>query len=83
MIDFVKEAEAIKDELINLRRDLHMYPELGFEESRTSKNIKNFLWYEGIEYYSMAKTGVCGIIRGEQGEGNCMLVVMMFILQFY
>lgn len=72
MIDFVKEAEAIKDELINLRRDLHMYPELGFEESRTSKIIKNFLWYEGIEYYSMAKTGVCGIIRGEQGEGKCI-----------
>lgn len=70
MIDFLKEADKIKEELINLRRDIHMHPELGFEEERTSKVIKDFLWYEGIEYYSMAKTGVCGIIRGELGEGK-------------
>ena len=50
MIDFFNEANSIKDELINIRRDIHMHPEIGFEEERTSKIIKNFLWYEGIEY---------------------------------
>ena len=43
MIDFNKEANAIKDELIAIRRDLHMHPELGFEEVRTSGFIKEFL----------------------------------------
>lgn len=70
MIDFLKEAKNIKDELINIRRDIHMHPELGFKEERTSKLIKDFFWYEGIENYPMAKTGVCGLIRGEKGEGK-------------
>ncbi|WP_190285355.1 M20 family metallopeptidase [Clostridium sp. JN-1] len=63
-IDFLKMAQDIKDELINTRRDFHMYPELGYEEFRTSKKIKEFLDKEGIEYIETAKTGVCGIIRG-------------------
>ena len=68
MIDFKKEAELIKDELIEIRRDLHEHPELGFEELRTSKIIKDFL-KEGIPYIEVAKTGVCGIIKGTK-EGN-------------
>lgn len=58
------EAISIKDELINIRRMLHEYPELGMEEYETSKFIKNFLRNEGIEFREVAKTGVCGIIRG-------------------
>lgn len=64
MIDFFNEANSIKDELINIRRDIHMHPEIGFEEERTSKVIKNFLWYEGIEYKNVAGTGICAIING-------------------
>ena len=37
------EAKQIKDELIEIRRTLHQYPELGFEEDNTSKYIKEFL----------------------------------------
>ena len=58
------EAISIKDEIINLRREFHMNPELGFEEYKTSKTIKEYLDKEGIRYESYAKTGVCGIIRG-------------------
>ena len=71
MVDFKKEAELIKDELINIRRDLHEHPELGFEEVRTSKVIKEFLKVNGIPYIEVAKTGVCGIIKGtKQGENK-------------
>ena len=63
-INLRKEAEEIKNLLINLRRDFHENPELGFEEWRTSGKIKDFLKEEGIEYIETAKTGVCGIIRG-------------------
>lgn len=59
------EVISIKNEIINLRRTFHMNPELGFEEYETSKIIKDYLDKEGISYEVYAKTGVCGIIRGE------------------
>lgn len=71
MVDFRKEANEIKNELIDIRRDIHMHPEVGFEEVRTSNLIKDFLKDEGIEYISVAGTGVCGIIRGtKEGSGK-------------
>ncbi|NRT76988.1 M20 metallopeptidase family protein [Clostridium beijerinckii] len=70
MIDFKKEANLIKDELIKIRRDLHEHPELGFEEVRTSKVIKDFLESNNIPYIQVAKTGVCGIIKGTKEGKN-------------
>ena len=55
MIDFKKEAEIIKDELISIRRDLHEHPETGFEEVRTSGVIKEFLSKNNIPYIEVAK----------------------------
>ena len=43
MVDFMSEAMNIKSELINIRRDIHENPELGFEEYRTSKIIQEYL----------------------------------------
>ncbi len=63
-LDFLKMANDIKQETINIRRDFHMHPELGYEEHRTSEKIKEFLKIEGIEYTEVAGTGICGIIRG-------------------
>ena len=71
MKSFDMEANDIKDELIEIRRTLHQYPELGFEETNTSKFIKDFLAKEGIEFKEFAGTGVCGIIKGtKEGENN-------------
>ena len=71
MKNFNIEANNIKDELIEIRRTLHQYPELGFEETNTSKFIKDFLTREGIEFKEFAGTGVCGIIKGtKEGENN-------------
>ena len=69
MIDFYSEAKKIQEELITIRRDLHMNPELGFEEYRTSGIIKAFLKKEGIPYEEVSGTGVCGIIKGAK-EGK-------------
>lgn len=63
-LDFLKLSENIKDEIVSIRRDFHMNPELGYEENRTSQKIKDFLQKEGIEYTETAKTGICGIIKG-------------------
>ncbi|MDP4143070.1 MAG: M20 family metallopeptidase [Bacillota bacterium] len=54
--------------IVGWRRDFHEYPELGFEEVRTSKKIKEFLDSEGIEYYETAGTGVCAIIKGKNAD---------------
>jgi len=70
MITFLKEAKDIKEELIAIRRDIHEHPELGFEVVRTSQIVKDFLTKEGIPFYSFAKTGVCGLIKGEQKGEN-------------
>lgn len=71
MKNFNIEANNIKEELIEVRRTLHQYPELGFEETNTSKFIKEFLTKEGIEFKEFAGTGVCGIIKGtKEGINN-------------
>ncbi|WP_154674854.1 M20 metallopeptidase family protein [Desnuesiella massiliensis] len=68
-INFLEEAENIKEQLIAWRRDFHQNPELGFEEYRTSKVIKEFLDSEGISYLSVANTGICAIIKGAASNG--------------
>ena len=64
-MNFLKEAKCIENELINLRRNFHSYPELGFEEYETSKKIKQFLDKENINYIETAKTGICALIQGK------------------
>jgi len=63
--DFLESARQIMPWLIEVRKDLHRHPELGFEETRTSAKIKQCLRVEGIEFREVAKTGVCAIIRGK------------------
>ncbi len=62
-------AKAYKEYIINLRRDLHANPELGLEEVRTSKRIKEELDKLQIPHCEVGGTGVIGIIKG-QHEGK-------------
>lgn len=69
MINFKLEAAILKEEIIEVRRKLHSIPELGFQEFETSKFIKMFLKDNNIEFLEFAKTGICGIIKGNlQGD---------------
>lgn len=64
-IDFLAEANAMRDELIARRRDFHQHPELGFEERRTSGIVINELNSLGLEVQSgIGGTGVIGILEG-------------------
>ncbi len=65
-MDVKKRVEEIFDEIVEIRRDIHKHPELGLEEKRTSKLIKEFLNKYNIENYSCAGTGVVGIIKGKK-----------------
>lgn len=65
-------AKGIEKELVDMRHDLHQNPELGFDLFRTSQKVKDFLKAEGIEFYEVAQTGICAIIRGN-GEKTIAL----------
>lgn len=74
MIQGLKEEIAVlKHELVRLRRDFHMHPELGFQEYRTSGIIKEYLEALGLETQIMARTGVVGLLRGERPGKTVLL----------
>ncbi|NLW22038.1 MAG: amidohydrolase [Tissierellia bacterium] len=65
-----RQVDELHSQMIEWRRDFHQYPEIGFEEERTSKIVANLLKDWGIEVKTnVAKTGVVGLIEG-RGEGN-------------
>lgn len=54
---------------VALRRDIHMHPELGFEEHRTSELVAARLREWGVEVHTgIAGTGVVGVLRGGSGQ---------------
>ena len=75
-MDFLKEAISIREEIINIRRAIHMNPELGYEEKDTSRLIKDYLNKEGIPFKEYAKTGVCGLIVGSKEGINGKTVAL-------
>jgi amidohydrolase len=61
-------ARVYHSEIIAIRRHIHSNPELGFEEFETSSFVSNQLSKIGIEHSTVAKTGVLGIIKGNNPE---------------
>jgi len=62
------------DEIVALRRDIHMHPELCYEEHRTAKVVADALRGWGIETHTgIAKTGVVGVIRRGTSDRAIML----------
>ncbi len=53
------------ERVIELRRDIHRFPELGFLEVRTAEVIERELDELGISHRRVAGTGVVGVIFGE------------------
>lgn len=67
--DFIKQnTEKIYDEIVKIRRKIHMNPELGDEEFETGKTIKDFLKENGIEYEEVINTGVVATIYNGEGK---------------
>ena len=65
MSNFLREAEAMSEQLIAWRRDFHEHPELGYQEIRTSNIVAEKLEELGIEVQrGVGKTGVVGVIDG-------------------
>ncbi|QEK13092.1 amidohydrolase [Crassaminicella thermophila] len=60
-------ANQYKDLIIKYRRDIHQYPELGYQEFRTGNKVAKILEKIGLEVYTgIGKTGVVALLRGKK-----------------
>jgi amidohydrolase len=67
-IEYIRRWQA---EFAALRRDLHMHPELGFDEHRTARIVCERLAAHGIEHHAgIGKTGVVAVIRGRSDRSG-------------
>ncbi len=68
-------AYSIESKIIKNRRHIHMNPELGFQEIKTSEYICEKLDELGIPYKKgIAKTGIVATINGELGNGKRIMI---------
>jgi len=72
-LDIKQVCARYVDELIELRRDFHMYPELGYQEFRTAEKVEHYLQALGLTTERVTGTGVVAVIEGEQPGKTLML----------
>lgn len=73
--NFIREqVERITPDLVEIRRQIHRRPELGFQELETSQLVKKELEELGLEVDSeIAGTGVIGYLKGTE-EGKTVAI---------
>ena len=73
MSKYLEMANAILDEVVEIRRDIHRHPELGRNEFRTSKLVQDKLAEYGVDTIEvLPPTAVVATIRGNKGDGKCI-----------
>ena len=68
----INKAKELHKEMIAWRRDIHMNPELGFEEKRTSGLVAEIM--QGLGYRVRTGVGKTGVVA-ELGEGKPIVAV--------
>ena len=64
MVDIHKLVRDHKELVVNTRRDLHMIPEVGYTEEKTSAYVADYLRREGLEVQTgIAQFGVLGLLK--------------------
>ena len=72
-----KRAAEIFAEVVALRRDIHLHPELSYEEVRTTALIADYLLGQGITPESpLLETGVVAMISGEHKSNKGKVVAL-------
>jgi amidohydrolase len=71
----LESARSLEPKIVSTRRTIHSHPEMGFQEKQTSTLVQARLRDLGIPFRSgIAKTGVVAQIKGDLGEGQCVLL---------
>ena len=61
----IQQSSLLKDEVRQLRRHFHKYPELSYQEHETASYISGYLHQHGINFRQrIAGTGIIGRIDG-------------------
>lgn len=72
--NILNKANSISQNLVKIRRDIHLHPEIGFEEIRTADLIADRLEKLGIQVQKgVGKTGVIGLLKGKC-EGKTIML---------
>ena len=71
-MNILPEIDKISNELKKSLKTSHQHPELGFEEVRTSKIVKEKLQDFGVDeiHTQIGKTGVVAVINGKEQGAN-------------
>jgi amidohydrolase len=64
----------IKEYVIDIRKKLHEYPEIGNEEFKTTDLIENELNRMGIENSRLLKTGILATVKGEKKSDKSRII---------
>ena len=64
MINYLSEAESLREKLIEIRKNLHMNPEIGNHEFKTAEIIEHYLDEEKIPHKRIINTGIIAKIDG-------------------
>lgn len=72
--DIFNSVDKIKQEIIDLRRDFHIHPEIGSDVERTAGIVANLLNKWGLEVQTgVGITGVVGILKGQNSKNTVAL----------
>ena len=74
MSNLVKDVEALKNYLIETRREFHQNPELSLKEFRTASRIEEELTKFGIKHSRVGETGVLVILKGDKPSDKVLLL---------
>ena len=74
MENLKKDAAALAEYLVGIRRQLHMHPEICFEEYETAALIEAELDELGIPHERLGPTGVYAVLKGGAGAGRTVLL---------
>ncbi len=73
--ELLQAAHTLAPRIVSDRRTIHSHPEMAYEEEQTSTLVQARLRDLGIPFRAgLAKTGVLAEIKGELGEGPCVLL---------
>lgn len=65
--EILQQLESYYEDMVAIRRDFHMYPELSFEEVRTPRKIAEYLESYGIKVrQNVGGNGVVGFLGGNR-----------------
>jgi amidohydrolase len=71
---FLRKAQAVFQQMREIRRDLHRHPELGMQEKRTSRIVADYLARLGLDVKSgIGGTGVVATLYSQSGAATVCL----------